>query len=141
MGQFILNMGGIELITRVIIAHIHGTDQVEVFSADLAKRIGYLRKRFPRVDPVAHKKAMTTLGVAEKHAAFRNIIAHGTVILASSPNGTPRALGIVNVTPKDRSNLFTIVSLEELRGRVNESAAVLKELLEMQAAFRTPNSD
>jgi hypothetical protein len=47
VGRYILNMGALEMATRLIIARIEGTDAVAIFSDDLSARIGFVRKRFP----------------------------------------------------------------------------------------------
>ena len=78
---------------------------------------------------------MSALDVASRHAGFRNIVAHGPLAITRKPDGTYHINGIVNVTPKDRANLAQLVTLEELKGRVNESAIVAKLVLEMQADF------
>jgi hypothetical protein len=41
----------------------------------------------------------------------------------------------MNVTPKSSTTLVELVSLEELKGRVNESAAIAREMLDLQSAF------
>lgn len=46
----ILNIGGVEMSTRRLIALLENTDKSPIFSADLAPRIGFIRKRFPRED-------------------------------------------------------------------------------------------
>ena len=45
-GRYILNMGALEMATRLLIARITGGDKHPVFSDDLAARLGFLRKRF-----------------------------------------------------------------------------------------------
>ena len=135
VGRYILNMGAVEMGTRLIIARIEGTDSAPIFSDDLAARIGFVRKRFPRGDQARHKWAMNALSVAEKHSGFRNIVAHGPLAITRKPDGSYHINGILNVTPKDRGKLAQLVSLEELTGRVNESAIVARQILEMQADF------
>jgi hypothetical protein len=135
VGRYILNMGVLEMATRAIIARIEGTDTVPIFSDDLSARIGFVRKRFPRENQARHESAMKALDVAARHAGFRNIVAHGPLAITRQGDGTYHINGIVNVTPKDRNNLAQFVTLEELKGRVNESAIVAKLVLEMQADF------
>jgi hypothetical protein len=78
---------------------------------------------------------MNALNVASKHAAFRNIVAHSPLAITSRADGSYRIQGIMNVTPKSTDTIAQLVSLEELTGRVNESAVVARQLLEMQADF------
>jgi hypothetical protein len=78
---------------------------------------------------------MAALEVAMKHTTFRNIIAHSPLLIAGLPDGSFQIGGIMNVTPKSPDNIVEIVSLDELRGRVNESAIVARHILEMQADF------
>ena len=40
-----------------------------------------------------------------------------------------------SLTPKDDDKIAQLISLEELKGRVTESAAVARQVLEMQADF------
>lgn len=135
VGRYILNMGALELATRLIIARIEGTDSATIFSDDLALRIAFIRKRFPRKDQDRHKWAMNAFEVARKHAGFRNIVAHSPLAIAGCADGSYHIQGIMNVTPKSSDTIAQLISLEELTGRVNESAVVARQLLEMQADF------
>ena len=78
---------------------------------------------------------MNTLNVAMRHTGFRNLVAHSPIEISGHADGTFKIQGIMNVTPKSSTTLAELVSLEELTGRVNESAAVAREMLEMQSAF------
>jgi len=135
VGRYMLNMGVLEMGTRLIISSLEGTDQAPIFSDDLAARLGYLRKRFPRTDAARHKWAMNVLDVAGRHAGFRNIIAHSPIAMQRTNEGKFHIVGILKVTPKDPANSAQLVSIEELKIRVNESAAVARDLLEMQNDF------
>lgn len=135
VGRYILNMGVVEMATRLLIVRIAGTDASPVFSDDLAARIGFVRKRFPREDGARHKWAMNALEVARRHAGFRNIVAHSPLAISGHADGNYRIQGIMNVTPKSTDTIAQMVSLEDLKGRVNESAVVARQLLEMQADF------
>ena len=135
VGRYILNMGALEMATRLIIARIHGTDQVPIFSSDLAARLGYIRKRYPRTDKPLHERAMNALNVAERHTGFRNVVAHSPIAISGNADGTFKIQGIMNVTPKSSTTISELISLDELKGRVNESAAVAREVLEMQSVF------
>jgi hypothetical protein len=135
VGRYILNMGAIEIATRLVIARITGGDTDPIFADDLSARIGFIRKRFPRDDKVRHARAMNVFDMALKHTGFRNIVAHSPLAISQGPDGTYKIQGIMNVTPKSKDTLAQLVSLEEVRGRVNESAATGRDLLEMQADF------
>jgi len=140
VGRYMLNMGALELATRQLIVCMEGRDSAPIFSGELAARIGFVRKRFPREDNVRHKWAMNALDVAEKHARFRNIIAHSPLAISAHADGSYRIQGIMNVTPKNSGTIAELISLEELRGRVDESAIVVRHLLNMQADFPSPNA-
>lgn len=105
VGRYILNMGAVEAATRLLIINIIGTDSAPIFSDDLAARIGFIRKRFPRENAARHQWAMKAFKVADKHTGFRNIVAQ-------------------------------LISLEELTGRVDESAILGRQLLELQGDFK-----
>lgn len=139
VGRYILNMGVMEMATRLLIACIHGTGGTAIFNDDLAARIGFVRKRFPREDRARHKWAMNALDVASKHAGFRNIVAHSPLAITGHANGSYRIQGIMNVTPKSNDTIAQLISLDELTGRVNESAVVARQLLEMQNDFPVAN--
>lgn len=128
-------MGAIEMATRTIIAKITGGDSAPIFSDDLAARIGFIRKRYPRSDKTKHSKAMNTFEVALKHTTFRNIVAHSPVVVAGAEDGTLTVLGILGLTLQSKENVGELISLEELKSRVNESSAVARAMLDMQAAY------
>jgi hypothetical protein len=65
-GRYILNMGVVEAGTRLLIVQIEGTDTVQVYSAELAARIRFVRSRFPRADATRHKWAMENLEVGNE---------------------------------------------------------------------------
>lgn len=135
VGRYILNMGTVEMATRLLIARIEGTDSTPIFADDLATRIGFIRKRFPRENQVRHKWAMNALEVASKHAGFRNIVAHSPLAITQNADGSFRIQGIMDVTPKNKDTIGQMISLIELEGRVNESAVFARQLLEMQNDF------
>ncbi len=135
LGRYMLNMGAIEMATRTIIASITGEDSAPIYNDDLAARIGFVRKRYPRSDKIKHSKAMNTFEVALKHTTFRNIVAHSPVVVAGAEDGTLTVLGILGLTPKSNENVGELISIEELEGRVNESSAVAKAMLDMQSAY------
>ena len=134
VGRYVLNMGVVEMATHLLIDRIEGTDAV-AHSSGLDPRLGFIRKRFPRKDAARHKWAMNVLQVAAKHAGFRNIVAHSPIVIASRADGSYEIIGIVNRTPKSMDNITQLISLEELKGRVDESAVVGRQLLEMQVDF------
>lgn len=135
VGRFMLNMGVVEQATRLLVAEITGSDQEAIFSDDLASRIRYLRKRFPRDAAERHADATNVFAVALRLCGFRNIVAHSPLIMTKREDGTVDIHGIVSVTPKDPNNSGVIISLEELTGRIEESAKVAQELLNMRGAF------
>lgn len=134
-GRYILNMGALEMATRLLIARITGGDSDPIFADDLSARIGFIRKRFPRDDIARHAWGMNVFAVAVKHTSFRNIVAHSPLAISGEPDGTYKIQGIMDVTPKSKDTIAQLVSLEELKGRVNESAATARGLLEMQVDF------
>ena len=135
VGRYMLNIGAVEMATRLLIVKLLGTDSAPIFYDDLVARLGFVRKRFPRTNAARHKWAMNVFEVASKHAGFRNIIAHSPLAMSNHKDGSLRIHGIMNLTPKDQKKVAEIISLEELRGRVNESAALGRNILEMQQDF------
>ncbi len=134
VGRYILNMGAVEATTRILIAVCERSDRAAAMTADLPSRLGYLRKRFPRQPQERHSWAMSALAVASKHVAFRNVVAHSPLVISGNADGK-HIEGILNLTPTDGKQAGELVSLAELRGRVDESAKLGELLLQMQSDF------
>jgi hypothetical protein len=133
-GRFILNMGAIEAVTRILIILLEMNHETPIARSDLPARIGYLRRRFPREPRERHQEAMQVFDVALKLSGFRNIVAHSPV--ASFVRGEKKQLlGFQNLTPNDPLKFAEYVGIDELRGRVIESARVGSKLLDMQPLF------
>jgi hypothetical protein len=135
VGRYILNMGSVEMATRLLISRILGVPNSPVMNEGLPSRIGFIRKRFPQTDQARHSWAMTVLTVASKHVTFRNAVAHSGVVYTSGADGVKHLQGILNLTPSDKQKLGELISLDELTTRVNESASLGRSMLEMQADF------
>jgi hypothetical protein len=137
VGRYMLNMGVAELATKNLIARLSASDAQLLENTDLplASRIGFLKKRFPRTDASRHQWAMNVFDIAEKHAGFRNSIAHSGLALSES-EGELHIHGILDI-PKNayREGGATLISLTELKRRVTESALVANDLLDMQNDF------
>ncbi|PSJ18444.1 hypothetical protein C7H79_02335 [Nitrosomonas supralitoralis] len=135
VGRYLLNMGAIEMATRSIIVKVTGSDSAPIFSDNLAARIGFVRKHYPREDKDKHSAAMVTFEVALKLTTFRNIVAHSPIAVTEAKDGTFTILGILGLTPTSIENVGELISLEELKGRVNESSAIARRLLDMQPDY------
>jgi hypothetical protein len=140
VGRYILNMGAIEATTRVLIAWHERNESAQTMNADLPSRLGYLRSRFPRRPAERHSWAIRTFAVASKHVGFRNAVAHSPLVITDHEDGSTRIQGIFNLTPSDEKKVGEFIGIEELRGRVDESAQLGKLLLEMQADFKARNA-
>jgi hypothetical protein len=136
VGRYVLNMGAIEASTRVLIAMYEGNDRAVIMSADFPSRLGFLRSRFPRDPSARHSWAMNVFGVAARHVGFRNVIAHSPLIITGHADGSKHIQGILNLTPNHEKQAGELIGIEELRGRVNESAKLGESFLQMQADFR-----
>jgi hypothetical protein len=134
VGRYVLNMGAAEWATRLLIERIDGTES-EVLDTDLVSRVGFIRKRYPRENRERHERAMRAFEVAKRHSGFRNIVAHSPLAISAQPDGSYLIQGIFNATPQVVVADAELVSLAELRGRVDESAALARQLLEMQDDF------
>jgi hypothetical protein len=84
---------------------------------------------------------MNVLTVAAKHTGFRNIVAHSPLAISANQDGTFHIQGIMTFTPKDPKNIGQLVLLEELKGRVDESAMLARQLMEMQSDFSPQKGD
>ena len=136
VGRYILNMGAIEASTRLLVAIHEKNDRASAMSADLPSRLGFLRNRFPREPSERHSWAMNVFGVAAKHVGFRNVVAHSPLVITGHEGGSKHIQGILNLTLNDDKQAGELVGLEELKGRVNESAKLGELVLQMQADFR-----
>lgn len=135
VGRYMLNMGVIEMATRLLVFEITGSDQEPIYSDDLAARIGFLRKRYPRNNREKHENAMRCFHVADRHTRFRNIVAHSVVVVTENEDGEKIVQGLLSLTPKNKTSIGEVVGLEEIRGRVNESSAIGQAMLEMQGHY------
>lgn len=135
IGKYIVNMGAIETTSRLIIANINNSDTVAIYKGALAKRLDYLKARYSKADVEKHNEAMAFFDVLSKHVSFRNIIAHSGIFNQKNEKGEIIPIGLMNFTPDDPEKIGEIISLEELRGRVNESASLGVKLLELQNDF------
>lgn len=136
IGKYMINMGAIETTTRVIIAKLHSTDQVAIFHADLEPRIRYLSSRYVNSDNIKHKRAMNFFRALRKHVGFRNAVAHSGLLYKDGLNNTKEMAGLVNFKPSDKkTSVADIISIEEMKGRVDESAKLGAMLLEFQNDF------
>jgi hypothetical protein len=127
-----LNMGVIEMVTRAIIARMIGNDSDPIFVAGLDARLRFIKKRFPRTNLIEHKRAMKNFNVALKLIGFQNSVAHSGLILHSSDHSPPQKLGLFNITVRSKKNFAEIISIEEMNGRVEESAKLGGIMLLMQ---------
>ena len=141
IGRYIMNMGAIEMTSRLIIARIHNTDKIAIFNEDLESRIKYIKAKYPRNNKARHSMAMKLFSVIERHIGFRNIIAHSPIVLSGDETGPKSVIGILNLKPKQKDLLAEIIKLDEIRGRVNESAALGTRLLEISNDFPVIGAD
>jgi hypothetical protein len=129
IGRFMLNMGAIEAASMYIDERIEDRALRQQGRKDLTSRLGFIRKHFPRTDKDRHSWAMNVLGIAVKIATFRDAIAHSPLVCSVSADGAKHIHGILDVKQNQ------LISLEELKRRVDESARVASGLLEMQGEF------
>ena len=136
VGRYILNMGAVEASTRVLVAIHERNDRAPAMTADLPSRLGFLRSRFPRAPQERHAWAMNVFFVAGKHVGFRNIIAHSPLVITDQEDGLRHIHGVLNLTPNQEKQAGELIGLPELRGRVNESAKLGQDLLQMQTDYK-----
>lgn len=135
VGKYILNMGSVEFATRILISIVDADPNSKNMNGDLPARLGYLRRKFPREPKEMHSKAMLVFDVALKHAGFRNIVAHSPIFISEHADGSKYIQGILNLNPRDPNNDGVLIGLQELRGRVDESSSIGRDLLQMQKVF------
>lgn len=131
IGRFMLNMGAIEAASILVGEIIEGSTWAQRPRKDLVSRLGWIRKNFPQTDRERHQQAMSTLRIAQKMSAFRDAIAHSPLGCGLAPDGTKQIHGILDI---GRNELIT---LAELKARIDESALLASQLLEMQRDFRS----
>jgi hypothetical protein len=64
-------------------------------------------------------------------------VAHSPIIITGHADGSRHVQGILNITPNDPQKVGELVGLRELHSRVDESAALARDLLKMQEVFRS----
>jgi hypothetical protein len=131
VGRYILNMGVLEMATREWIAETQGED-VPVMAAALAKRIEFIQARFPRDNPERYESAKVIFECAVKHTQFRNTVAHSPLVITGHEDGSFHIRGLLDV-PSKPGQTPSLVSVAELRGRVNESNVLATRFREMLA--------
>ena len=83
----------------------------------LAKRIEFMSARFPSDDT-----AVTTIfECAQRHTVFRNTVAHSPLAITGHTDGSFNIQGLLNIPKRGQPALVTIA---ELKGRVNETVAL-----------------
>jgi hypothetical protein len=131
VGRYILNMGVLEMATREWIAETQG-EAVRVITAPLASRIAFIQKRFPRDDPKRYESAMMIFEVAVRHTQFRNTVAHGLLAITAHADGSFHIRGLLDM-PSKPGRTPSLISVDDLRGRVNESNVLATRFREMLA--------
>lgn len=82
---------------------------------------------------VAAQLPRSCRAVTLKHTTFRNAVAHSPLAISAHSDASFRINGILDITPENPVNLGNLVSLEEFKGRGNESAVIARDLPGMQA--------
>jgi hypothetical protein len=95
-----------------------------------------LKIKYSNKDSEKYQKVMNIFDVAQKHVKYRNIVAHSGIFYVDLPDGTKCMAGLVNFIPDDKNNIAEIISIEEMKGRVNESSNLATKLLELQNDFK-----
>jgi hypothetical protein len=77
---------------------------------------------------------MNVFDVCKKHCEFRNLVAHSPLWVEGSEDNQ-QVRGIFALTPKCSKNIAQIISIEELKGRVTESARLVSDLIALRKKF------
>lgn len=139
VGRYILNMGVVEELTRVIIMRMTGKKEDQIINGDLSIRIRFIRGHYPRSDHSSHQEACRILDFAVAETSFRNIVAHSPVMYDGDPHSSESQIGgILNVMPRDKTREAELVSLAELQEHVGGAVALANDLNKMMDTFATP---
>ena len=106
----------------------------------LAKRIEFIQSRFPRDNPKRYGSAMMMFKVAVKHTQFRNTVAHSPLVITGHADDSFHIHGLLDV-PSKPGQTPRLVSVDELRARVNESNALATQFREMLAEVLASRGD
>ena len=142
MGKFILNFGGLELISLMWIEELGRDDLLLDLGADmpLSKRLDLVRvlvKR-SRLEKDLEREVLDTWAAVERLAKIRNDLAHGPIIFGwheREHSGSPDFVGSLNVRKlraKD-TTATPLVEFQALYDGVDETArlaSVLWDLLD-----------
>jgi hypothetical protein len=125
VGRYILNMAVLEMASREWIATTQGESH-HMMHQPLAKRIEFMSARFPPSD-----SAITTIfECAQRHTVFRNTVAHSPLAITGHADGSFHIQGLLDIPKRGQPALVTIA---ELKGRVDEIAALANAFLKMVA--------
>ncbi len=130
VGRYILDLGVIEMATREWIATMEG-ENAPVMTATLAKRIEFIKVRLPAKEA----RTMRVFEVAEKHTLFRNTVAHSPLVITGYADGSFHIHGLLDIPKKQPSS---IVGIDELRGRVDESSVLVNQFRQVIAEALKP---
>lgn len=133
VGAFFRNFALIELLSVEFVARMADPFKYKSMKKKfLAQRLAWIAETLHERTSDADKAAevIEVLESIREESYFRNILAHGAAGF-SKPEGdaSPSLIGILNFKPEDDSQDAEMISLEEIQGRRDESAALAAKLL------------
>lgn len=143
IGKFIANFGVIEM-TIIEICDVLSKDPVLTKIAHralLSRRIEILKDQVASssIEEETINLLLNHLKQLQPLIELRNILAHNPIVFAF-PNADPAqeasVAGVMNMRPKDKNKDSEIIGIEELKGRVTDTAHIAKWLREDMDAIR-----
>ncbi|MEX1200418.1 MAG: hypothetical protein WEB02_06485 [Methylophaga sp.] len=147
IGKFIANFGVIEL-TIIEICDVLSKDPVLTKLAHrslLSRRVDILKEQIKRSSVAEETKnaLLNHLKELKPFIELRNILAHNPITFVfpnADPSQEASIAGILNMRPKDKTKDGEIISIEELRGGVNDTSKIARKLREDLDAIQKVNS-
>ena len=138
LGRFYQGMGWVETITMEFIAKLaegfkYKSMKKKFLSQKLTYIIDNLGERAEAPDG-AMESVHEALEEARQLSFFRNMLSNAAMGLdeaRTAADGTAAVIGMLNYRPDDGDQEAEIVSLEEVKGRADEAAALAAKLVEL----------
>lgn len=138
LGRFHQGMGWIETITMEFIAKMaEGFKYKSMKKKFLGQKLTYIIDNlgdYAEGPEGAVESVHEALEEARQLSFFRNMLSNAAMGLEkapTAPDGTASVIGMLNYRPDDGDQEAEIISLEEVKGRADEAAALAAKLAEL----------
>lgn len=133
VGRFFQALGLLETVTMEFVAQMAaGFKFKSIKKKYLSQKLTFVIEGLAEhsdADAGAVSEIQDALEEVRQLSFFRNVLAHGATGLSREDgNGAPKITGLLNYRPDDTDQEAEIVSLEEIKGRLEEAEALAVKL-------------